>query len=101
MAWDKTRPDGSIVAVSQADDLIRENNDSLETAMDVEHAFATGGTQTGRHQFGFGTVAARDAIADLLIDGAELHRSRERCRWDSRSNSNRDHSRAVVTDDAG
>lgn len=70
MAWDKNVPEGATTQVNLVDDAIRVNNAALETALDAEHNFATGGAQTGRHQFGFGTTAARDAIADLLIDGA-------------------------------
>ncbi len=69
MAWDKTKPDGSVTTVNLVDDQIVVNNAALETAIDAEHYFATGGVQTGRHKFGFGTAAARDAISDLQKDG--------------------------------
>lgn len=61
MAWIKTLPDGD-VGIEQGDDAIRTNNAAIETAMDAEHYFATGGSQTGRHKFGIGTTATRNAI---------------------------------------
>lgn len=61
MAWIKTLPDGD-VGIEQGDDAIRTNNQALETALDAEHYFATGGSQTGRHKFGFGTTANRALI---------------------------------------
>ena len=50
MSWNKNLPDGS-KSIALGDDDIRENNDSLEDAVDLEHDFTTGGTQTGRHAF--------------------------------------------------
>lgn len=58
MVWDKTRPSGS-AKINTLDNLLQDNNAALETALDLEHTFQTGGTQTGRHQFGVGTTAAR------------------------------------------
>lgn len=48
MAWDKDKPAGS-EALSDSDDLIRANNAAIETAIDQDHDFTTGGTQTGKH----------------------------------------------------
>jgi hypothetical protein len=61
MAWIKTLPDGDL-GIEQGDDAIRTNNDAVELALDAEHYFATGGSQTGRHKFGVGTTAARNAL---------------------------------------
>lgn len=57
MAWDKDLPDGDL-DIAQCDDDIRANNTALETAMSVEHRFATGGNQSGRHVFQSGGSAA-------------------------------------------
>jgi hypothetical protein len=48
-AWDKTKPAGSR-SLNQVDDDIRANNDAIESALDQDHDFTTGGTQTGKHQ---------------------------------------------------
>ena len=69
MAWDKNQPVGSVVA-NQLDDLIRTNNEGLETAVNAEHYFVTGGTQTGRHKFGVGTEATRNGTSGLAVAGA-------------------------------
>lgn len=70
MVWDKQQPQGSNTAARLIDDRVRENNAALETALDAEHDFTTGGGQTGRHRFGLGATAVRDAIAALQADGA-------------------------------
>ena len=64
MAWDKTLPDGTL-SIAQGDDDIRENNDSLEIALDLEHRFTTGGNQSGRHVFYYGTSAGVAGLADV------------------------------------
>lgn len=64
MAFDKTLPDGDEDA-AKLDDDIRENNESLEDALFLEHYFQTGGDQTGRHKFPSGNTAARDALANV------------------------------------
>lgn len=61
MVFDKNLPDGD-KGIELGDDDLRANNAALETAIGAEHYFATGGSQTGRHKFGFGTTAQRDAI---------------------------------------
>lgn len=61
MAWDKNVPAGSL-KVNQLDDALRTQNAALETAVDAEHGFATGGNQTGQHKFPIGTTAAREAV---------------------------------------
>lgn len=68
MAWDKDVPAGS-TKVSASDDLIRANQAAIETAVDQEHAFATGGTQTGRHSFDIDTEANRDAASPAYENG--------------------------------
>lgn len=66
MAWDKDSPDGSVLTPAQVDDAIVTNNTALEAALDDEHYFATGGTQTGRHKFRRGTQADRGALANVF-----------------------------------
>jgi hypothetical protein len=61
MAWDKNVPAGSL-KVNQLDDALRTQNAALETAIDAEHGFVTGGNQTGQHSFPRGTTAAREAV---------------------------------------
>lgn len=61
MAWDKDKPSGGDDA-GELDNYVRTNNAALESAVDTEHYFATGGSQTGRHKFGFGTTAVRNAL---------------------------------------
>lgn len=48
-AWDKAKPAGS-TPLKTADDQIRANNDAIEAALDQDHDFTTGSTQTGKHQ---------------------------------------------------
>ena len=62
MSWDKNKPAGSDL-VPDVDDEIRTNNDALETALNLEHDFSTGGGQTGKHKFPVGTTANRPAAS--------------------------------------
>ena len=48
MAWNKGKPVNGRKA-KYIDDDIKANNDALETAIDQDHDFTTGGTQTGKH----------------------------------------------------
>lgn len=48
MSFDKTKPAGS-TPLKTADDQIRANFEAIETALDADHDFTTGGTQTGKH----------------------------------------------------
>lgn len=48
MAFDKTKPAGT-TPLKTSDDQIRANNEALETAIGQDHDFATGSTQTGKH----------------------------------------------------
>lgn len=63
MAWDKDLPDGD-VGIDLGDDAIRANNAAAETAFDLEHRFATGGNQSGRHTFVQDTTVNLDALSD-------------------------------------
>jgi len=65
MAWTKTLPDGD-QSIGIGDDAIRDNNDQLEAALDLEHRFATGGNQTGRHKFFVGTPTQIDALTNAV-----------------------------------
>lgn len=71
MVWDKNATSGAL-KVNQYDDAHRELNDSLETAIDLEHDFTTGGTQTGQHHFLRGTTAAQTTKASSSVDGRLL-----------------------------
>jgi hypothetical protein len=64
MAWNKNLPDGGIDA-AQLDNDVRTNNSAIESAIDLEHYFATGSTQHGRHKFGRGTQADRTALSNV------------------------------------
>jgi len=68
MVWDKDIPTGASF-VSQGDNTIRANNAANEAAVDLEHYFATGGTQDGRHKIGIGNDAARDFAIPSPLDG--------------------------------
>lgn len=48
MAFDKTKPQGSI-PLKTLDDQCRTNFEAIEDAIDQDHDFTTGGTQTGKH----------------------------------------------------
>lgn len=71
MVFDKNRPLGS-TPISQGDNLHRENYAALETALDAEHDFTTGGTQTGQHHFPVDTLAAVSALGTSSVDGRLL-----------------------------
>lgn len=64
MAWDKDLPSGSN-SIAQLDNDVRANNAAAETALDLEHRFATGGNQSGRHTFVVDTTANIGALADV------------------------------------
>ncbi len=49
MAFDKNKPAGS-TPLNQSDNQIRDNFTALEAALDQDHDFTTGGTQTGKHE---------------------------------------------------
>ena len=69
MVWNKNVPLGSD-KVRTVDDTLRTNQDAIEAAINSEHDFLTGSTQTGRHKFGVGTTAARDALASQWVNGS-------------------------------
>lgn len=77
MVWDKTLPVGTS-KVSAGDNSIRANQDALETAVDLEHAFATGGTQTGRHTFDIDTIANRNSPGTAYENGGPFFATDER-----------------------
>ena len=68
MVWDKVTPIGTS-KISAGDNTIRGNNAALETALDEEHAFTTGGVQTGRHTFNIDTEANRGTASPVYQDG--------------------------------
>ncbi len=68
MAWKKTEPIEGILAPS-LNDVIRDNNDALETALDMWHYFATGGVQTGRPRQGHCRPFFQDAAPTTRLDG--------------------------------
>lgn len=63
MVWDRNEPTGAR-EVSAVDNYLRDNQAALETALDAEHSFATGGTQTGEHREG-SAVCWRGLDADI------------------------------------
>lgn len=65
MPWDSSLPDGDI-SIALGDDAIRANNVALEAALDLEHVFATGGDQHGRHKFTLDTPANIAALGSLV-----------------------------------
>jgi len=58
MAFDKSLPAGND-KIRDSDDMIRDNNEALEDAINAEHYFATGGDQSGIHKFPIGDTASR------------------------------------------
>lgn len=68
MPWDSSLPDGDI-SIALGDDAIRANNVAIEAALTLEHRFATGGNQSGRHVFVTDTAANIAALADVA-DGS-------------------------------
>jgi hypothetical protein len=64
MAYNKNLPDGDDDA-AKLDDDCRENFESAEDAIGLEHYFITGGDQTGRHKFPTGNTAARNVLANV------------------------------------
>lgn len=71
MAWDKNSPAPGIKA-KVLDDLIRTNNDALETAIDNEHDFTTSGTQTGDHAQGSARCFFTDTAPATRVDGSSF-----------------------------
>ena len=65
MPFDKNLPSGGDKA-KLLDDTTRANFAALETALASEHDFLTGGAQTGRHKFGIGNTASRDAQTGMV-----------------------------------
>ncbi len=68
MSWNKDNPAAGIAAKT-LDDHIRTNQTALETAIDNEHDFTTGGTQTGDHTQGSARCFCQDAEPTTRIDG--------------------------------
>lgn len=65
MPFDKNLPSGGDKA-KLLDDTTRANFAALEAALTVEHDFTTGSTQSGRHKFGIGNTASRDAQTGMV-----------------------------------
>jgi len=66
--WNKANPAAGIAA-NTLDNHIRTNQDALETAIDNEHDFATGGTQTGIHTQGSARCFFQDTAPATRING--------------------------------
>ena len=64
MTWNKNLPDGD-KKLSLGDDDLRANAAAIEAAFDLEHDFTTAAGQTGRHHFGYGNTAARNAATGI------------------------------------
>ena len=67
MAWSKLLPNGDL-SIAVGDDAIRANNTQLELALDLEHQFATGGLQTGRHKFAALNVGGQGGLVTAAAD---------------------------------
>jgi len=67
MAWSKLLPNGDL-SIAVGDDAIRANNTQLELALDLEHQFATGGLQTGRHKFAALDTGAQGGLVTAAAD---------------------------------
>ncbi|MFA5382055.1 MAG: hypothetical protein WC356_02735 [Candidatus Micrarchaeia archaeon] len=67
-AWNKDLPAAG-VAAKTIDDTIRDNNGALETAIDNEHDFTTGGTQTGIHAQGSARCFFQSTAPATRLDG--------------------------------
>lgn len=68
MAFDKDVPAGN-TKISIGDNGIRANNTALEDAIDLEHDFTTGGTQTGRHHFPVDSEANLALLSPAGVSG--------------------------------
>ena len=68
MVWSSSRPDGG-AKMNVSDNDLRENAVAEEAAIDAEHYFATGGSQTGRHKWGMGSTATRDSTITSPASG--------------------------------
>lgn len=74
--WDKTLPDGT-QPLRVGDDVIRGNNDALESRLAVEHNFPdnSDANRQGRHKFGTGDDTARDTAITSPASGMLWARS--------------------------
>ncbi len=68
MAWKETEPIEGILA-PDLNDVIRDNNEALEAALDAWCYFATGGTQDGRPRQGSAIPFFQDAAPTTRLDG--------------------------------
>jgi len=68
-AWDKGLPIAGRKARYIDDDIRDINNVALEAAIDDEHDFTTGGTQTGQHTQGSARCFFQDAAPSTRVDG--------------------------------
>lgn len=80
MAWDKREPIEGILA-PDLNDVIRDNNDALEAALDAWIRFATGGTQTGQPRQGSARVYFQDAVPTARLDGEYFDSADLGCVW--------------------
>ena len=69
MAWNKDLPIAGRKARYIDDDIRDINNPALEAAIDDEHDFTTGGTQTGQHTQGSARCFFQDAAPSTRVDG--------------------------------
>ena len=70
-SYDKTIPAGS-TAFPTVDDNIRSNQDAVEERLSAEHQFPSNpftANTSGRHKFGVGTTATRDATLTAPLSG--------------------------------
>lgn len=79
-AWDKDKP-AATTSLRQSNPEMLENQSSLEVAMDNEHAFATGGTQTGDHTQGSARIFSQADEPTTQIDGGSFVSTDLGSRW--------------------
>ena len=68
MAWDKGEPHEGILA-PDLNDVLRDNNDALEAALDAWIRFETGGTQSGQPRQGSARPYFQDSAPTARLDG--------------------------------
>lgn len=70
---DATKPDGATETVSILDDARREIARAAKNTVGAEHDLGAGTNLGGRHKFGTGSTAARDAITNWVVGSIWLN----------------------------
>lgn len=95
MAWKKGEPHERILA-PDLNDVIRDNNDALEAALNAWTEFETGGTQTGHPRQGSARVYFQDSAPTERLDGNYFDSTDLGCIWID-SNSDPDNQFNILT----